>query len=116
MTDEIKTALEQVEAERKEKELVQLKEMFRQLLTKIENKKQEKKRIDEELVILNKELDDMKAGRFDKIKERQKLSERAMQVSPVRISYFWEPFNIPHDWWHNTWTIVTSSGKKEIFY
>jgi len=78
-------AFKEAQKEVNEKELKQLKGYFKQVLTAIEVKKKQKERVEEELRILKLDLEDLKAGKFDKIKERQKKSEVARQASPLNL-------------------------------
>ena len=85
-------------------------------LEKIEEKKKEKAKVEEELRVLKLDLEDLKAGKMDKIMERQKKSVCARGVSKI----VWQN-SIPWTYHSDTWgdwlsgTYVTSSGKNYYF-
>lgn len=111
-------ALKQAEAEIGNAEISELKEYFRQILEKIEAKKVAKEKIEEEIRVLRLELDDLKEGKMDKIKERQKVSNLAREVSVLPDSFFTSFFpwpNLRSGWWTGTYQVTTSEGTK-IYY
>ena len=69
--DIVATALEQVEKEKQEAEISKIKGIVKAYLEKILNKKEVIKEAQKELKELEADLDDLKAGRLDKIEERQ---------------------------------------------
>ncbi len=80
-----KEAYEQAEKELLEGRVEKVKGYILLTLQKIEAKKEEKQRIDEELRVLKLDLDDLRKGNFKKIEERQEKSKTAKRVS-VRIT------------------------------
>lgn len=119
-------AFDDVQKEISEQELKQIKEWMRSLLTKIEEKKKEKEKVEEELRVLKMDLEDLRQGKLDRIKERQQKSEVAKNVSPIVI---WK-VGVNDSWkqWQdlstNNWTTYTSGtynvkladGSKTVFY
>lgn len=76
-----KKAYEQAEKELLESKVEKVKGYILHTLKKIEEKKMQKERIEEELRILRLDLDDLRNGRFEKIEERIEKSKIARQVS-----------------------------------
>ena len=97
--------------------LEDIKREFKQVLSLIEQKKQQKEQIEEEIRVLKLDLEDMKAGKFDKIKQRQDNSSMAKRVSPVTMSYNPQALE---DWWKQTWNITWTNGndvqRKTFFF
>ena len=75
-----------------EKEKEQVKKWVTELLTKREELSKEKEKIEEKIRIIGKELEDLKEGKLDRIKERHEKSNVAGQLSSIRI--------IQGDWTH----------------
>ena len=82
-----KMAFQQAEKELLERKVKEVKGYILETLEKIELKKKEKARSEEELRILKLDLDDLRQGKFDKIEERKFKSKVARNVS-VDISHF----------------------------
>jgi hypothetical protein len=99
----------EVTSELHQREKALLKGYFTNTLTELERKKSEKEKIEEEIRILNRDLEDLKEGKLDRIKERQEKSPVADHVSQVEINNFFqlteviksEPF-----WYKGTYPIV----------
>ncbi len=87
MTDKNKAqkAFKEVEAELEEKQVKELKEIVRKYLTKLESKKDEKAKVDKDIKILKSDIEDLKEGRLDRIKERQEKDPEARRVSVIII-------------------------------
>jgi len=68
------------------------------------NKK--KNEVDEELRLHKRDLDDLKAGRIDKIKERQEKDEKAREISPIKITLVEINNYQPQKPWYNPYEIV----------
>ena len=119
MTEQIQKAFQEVESEIKQKELAEIKEMFRLVLERIEQKKKEKELIEDELRILKLDLEDLKTGNMDKIRDQQAKSESARAISFVGTNYnsvsvpigWWNittnynSVSVPIGWWNITWKI-----------
>jgi len=78
-----KEAYKQAEKELFDNKLKEIKSYILETLEKIEAKKKEKSRIDEEMRILKLDLEDLRNGKFDKIEERNQKSPTAKKVSIV---------------------------------
>jgi hypothetical protein len=76
-----KQAFQEAEKELLDEKKEEVKGLIMATLRRIESKKQEKERVDEELRILKLDLEDLRNGNFDKIKERQDKSKVANSVS-----------------------------------
>lgn len=120
MTKQIEQAYKDVEQELQSKQLEELKGYFRATLSKIEEKKKEKERIEEELRVLKLDLEDMKNGKFDSIQERQRKSPLAGLVSQVTVPTFPQPWFSPTisggaNWFSGTYS-VTTNGETKTYY
>lgn len=124
MTDINKEAYKQAEKELLENKVKEIKGYILETLEKIEQKKKEKEKIEEELRILKLDLEDMRNGNFEKIEERKRKSPLARNISvyvPNGIvnSFFnsgWTGTNLTYinDW--NTLTSGTYTTSSKIFY
>jgi predicted nuclease with TOPRIM domain len=83
-----KEAFKQAEKELLEIQVEKVKGFILETLKKMEVKKKEKEKIDEELRILKMDIEDLRNGRFDKIEERIEKSKvaRGVSVNPFVIS------------------------------
>lgn len=76
-----KKAFKQAEKELLEKRVQEVKDLILKTLEKIEQKKKEKARLEEELRVLKLDIEDLRNGKFEKIVERQQKSKVAERVS-----------------------------------
>lgn len=74
-------AFKQAEKELLEKKVEEVKDLILTTLELIESKKKEKVKVEEELRVLKLDIEDLRKGNFDKIKERQSKSPIAKSVS-----------------------------------
>jgi hypothetical protein len=83
-----KEAFKQAEKELLELQVEKVKGFILETLKKMEVKKKEKEKIDEELRILKMDIEDLRNGRFDKIEERIEKSKvaRGVSVNPFTIN------------------------------
>lgn len=104
MTEINKEAYKQAEKELLEKRVNEVKGFILETLEKIERKKKEKSKIEEELRVLKLDIEDMKNGKFDKIEERIEKSSVARGVSIVVVpgwsntTSIWDNTNIMNTW------------------
>ena len=107
--DFIQKGFKEGEKQWNERLLKEAKSMALATLEKIEEKKKEKAKVEEELRVLKLDLEDLKAGKIDKIQERQEKSVCAKRVSRVLFTYNqpW-PFTFGPEWISGTYT--TTSG------
>lgn len=75
MKDEYKKAVELAENELQEKNIEKLKEIIKRLLQKKINLEKEKDEIEEKIKVIKQDIDDFKAGRLDKVKERHEVEK-----------------------------------------
>lgn len=75
-----KEAYEQAEKELLEEKIEEAKSLIKTTLESIELKKEEKKRVEEQLRVLKLDLEDLRKGNFEKIKERKEKSTVARNV------------------------------------
>ena len=92
MTEINKEAYKQAEKELLEKRVNEVKGFILETLEKIERKKKEKARIEEELRVLKLDIEDMKNGKFDKIEERIEKSKVARGISVINFPspFYWD--------------------------
>lgn len=97
-SDVNKEAFKQAQEELLKDRIKEVKDFILQTLNKIEAKKKEKARVEEELRVLKLDLEDLRHGNFDKIEERREKSKVAKGVSVT----------IPSDfmWYSNTLTAL----------
>lgn len=76
-----KEAYKQAEKELLENKVKEVKDFILQTLNKIESKKKEKSRVEEELRVLKLDIEDLRHGNFEKIEERREKSKVARGVS-----------------------------------
>ena len=77
MKDQIKKAFDLAENEVEEKQIEYLKNIIKSLLQKKKDKEKERDELDEDIKLIKQDIDDFKAGRLDKVKERHEVNERA---------------------------------------
>jgi len=118
MTEQFKEGfrLGQKEFNKKVTELVKAQTLA--TLEAIEKKKEQKAKVEEELRILKLDLDDLKAGRIEKIKERINKSRVAKDCTRIDPWQLLRPFagdtwSISPNFWNFTTsgTYQTSSGR-----
>ena len=78
-------AAKAAESEFKNVEKEKVKGWVMALLKSIEEKSKQKERIEEEIRILRKDLEELKEGKLEKIKERQEKSTLAKEISPIGL-------------------------------
>jgi predicted nuclease with TOPRIM domain len=98
MTEINKEAYKQAEKELLERRVNEVKGFILETLEKIERKKKEKARIEEELRVLKLDIEDMKNGKFDKIEERIEKSSVARGVSIVVVPGWSSTLTHPNTW------------------
>jgi hypothetical protein len=101
----IKKAFESAEKEAQEKQVEFIKKIVQKHLERIDGLTKSKEELDEEIRLLKKDLEDLKAGRLDKIEERQKVDERARGLSIIIIKKIEREY-IPLAPWRSPWDIV----------
>lgn len=105
MTDAniIKKATNLAEKEIEEKEIERVKNIVKDYLKEIKEKESKYQTLGKELSLLKKDLDDFKAGRLDKIVERQKiepLSPKIIIIKTIEKEFY------PLKPWYNHYDIV----------
>jgi hypothetical protein len=80
-----KEAYKQAEKELLEGQVKKVKGYILETLQKLEDKKQEKEKVEEQIRILKLDLEDLRNGRFEKIEERIEKSKvaRGISVNPI---------------------------------
>ena len=104
MTSEVaKKAFELAEKELEEKQIEKLKDVVKDTLRKIKDLDDEIGKLEEDRKILKLDIDDLKAGRLDKIEERQKVDKKAKRVSVIVVEK--EVHHHHYDRWHQPYVI-----------
>ena len=86
MTDEsAKKAFELAEKELEDKKIEKLKDVVKDTLHKIKDLDKQIDELESERKILKLDIDDLKAGRLDRIEERQKVDKKAKRVSVIIV-------------------------------
>lgn len=103
MTEIVKEAFKLAEKELKDNEKLRIKEVVKATLEKLRKKEAEKHAVDEEIKILRKDIEDLKEGRIDRIKERQDIDAKAREVSVIIIKEKIIEKQVPM--WYQPWVI-----------
>ena len=80
-----KKAFAEIEEEKSNKAVKQVKEIVTKTLEKLDGIKKEIKKLQDEEKVLKMDIDDLKEGRLDRISERQEKDPEAKKVSVVVI-------------------------------
>jgi len=107
MKDIIKKAVDLAENEIQEKQIENFKNIIKNLLQKKTDLEKEKDDLEKDIKIIKQDIDDFKAGRLDKIKERHDIDERAEKVAPVHITII-NQNNHPTQPWRWNYDVVWS--------
>jgi len=106
-------AEKEIEAEKKkeyDKQVEEVKEIVKRTLTELESLKEKKRETEEKIKVLKLDLDDLKQGKLERIKERQDKDPLAKKVSVIIIKEKVIRETIPSPWytpWQITWNVVT---------
>lgn len=106
MTDKeiIKKGIAEAEKEAQEKEIQKVKTIVKSYLQKIQDKRDIEDKAREERKMLEKDLDDLKSGRLDKILERQESDPKAKDISIIIIKKIEKEY-IPMYPWRSPWIV-----------
>lgn len=104
----IKNAVVAAEKEIEEKNIERIKEIAKSYLEKINSKTKERNAIETEIKNLKKDLDDLKAGRLDKIEERQNVDPVAKKQSLIVVTKIVEKY-FPAKPWYSQYTVNWST-------
>jgi len=102
--DIIKKGIAEAEKEAQEKEISKVKMIVKTYLEKIQEKKLVEDKAREERKMLEKDLDDLKGGRLDKIMERQANDPRAREIAIIGIKKIMESYQ-PMFPWRSPWIV-----------
>lgn len=101
----VSSAIKELEKEKQEAEIQKIKNVVRSYLEKISEKESSLKVLQDDIRSLKKDLDDLKAGRLDKIEERQgkdKVHDKNTLMTIRRI----EKTYIPLAPWKSEWEVL----------
>jgi seryl-tRNA synthetase len=115
MKDEIKKATELAENELQDKRIQNFKKIIKSLLETKVAKEKERSELDEEIKLIKQEIDDFKAGRLDKIKERHDIVKKADEVCPIKVVIIKDEFhvNYPFQPWRWNYQITPFTPQPE---
>ena len=102
--DIIKQGIAEAEKEAQQKEINKVKQIVKSYLEKIQDKRKIEDKAREERKMLEKDLDDLKSGRLDKILERQESDPRAKEVSIIVVTKVEKEY-IPMYPWRSPWYV-----------
>lgn len=102
--DAVASAVKELEKEKQEEEIKKIKDIVKAILEKIEDRKKREDEIRKERIALEKDLDDLKAGRLDKIHERQGKDPIHDKVTVILVKPVPEYF-IPYQPWKSPWVV-----------
>jgi hypothetical protein len=85
MEKRTKMAYDLAHNEIEEKQIQNLKNIIKNLLQKKSELDKEKDEIEEKIKLVKQNIDDFKAGRLDKIKERYDLNPKAKEIAPIKV-------------------------------
>ena len=112
--NEYKQAYKEVNQEIDDQKIKLFKEQVRaykqEQLELQEKWKKNKEDAEENLRIIKLNLENLDSGKFDAIEERMQKSQKARQLC------YWQPFNIPNNFWDITWTNGTYRVGDRTFY
>jgi phage baseplate assembly protein gpV len=86
MSDITKKAFQAAEQALEDKEVARLKGIITNLLTRKKDKEAQLDELGEDIKVIKQDIEDFKAGRLDKIKERHDTNPRADRSSPITIT------------------------------
>ena len=101
----IKKALDAAEKEHQEKEIEHIKKIIVSYLERIQDKTTKRAELDKEISLLKKDLEDLKAGRLDKIEERQEKDPEAKRLSIIFVKKIEREY-IPYYPWRSPYEIT----------
>ena len=124
----VKKGYEATKQELQEEEISKVKGIIKATLKKLKDLQEQKREIEKQIKILKLDIEDFKAGRLDRVEERQKIDEEAKKVSVVVIEkevvrecpYWYQPYRIYINdcpdgtapiYCDNSYTITSSSAK-----
>ena len=97
-------AIKEISKEKQEAEIKKIKDIVRTYLEKIQQKKEKEDEVRKERLALEKDLDDLKAGRLDKIEERQGKDPIHDKVTIIEIHRIEKEY-IPYQPWRSPWYV-----------
>lgn len=101
----VKEAVKSAEEELKNEEKMRIKSVVKATLELLQKKEESRKMLDDEIKILRKDIDDLREGRIDRIKERQELDSKAKDVSVIIVKEKIIEKHVPTPMWYVPWII-----------
>lgn len=87
MTNNNKKAFCEAKKELQEEMINEIKDVMKSILQKIQEEKEKKAEAEENLRLLKLDMEDLRAGKIQKIKNRHEKSKRAKEVSPIENDF-----------------------------
>uniref|UniRef100_A0A6M3LLW4 Uncharacterized protein n=1 Tax=viral metagenome TaxID=1070528 RepID=A0A6M3LLW4_9ZZZZ len=122
--DTIKRGFSDAEKEIREKQIKAVKELALKTLERIDNAKRMREQANTTIRILQRDLEDLKAGRLDRIEERQKKDPSAKEVSVALIErvvtkevhhHHHDHYIIDKSRWYELWRITYNDSVSTIY-
>jgi len=104
----VSDALQESEKKEQEKQIERIKRIVQSILEKIDKRMKEKEKLDKEIRVLKNDLDDLKAGRLDKIEERQQKDDEARNYSIIYVERIEKEY-VPAHPWRSPWIVYSKS-------
>lgn len=79
-------AFKEAEKELEKDRIKEIKDVMKSILQAIQNEKEKKIQAEENLRLLKLDMEDLRAGKIEKIKERHEKSKKAKEISPIKES------------------------------
>lgn len=100
----IKQGIAEAEKEAQQEQINKVKKIVQAILEKIESKRKIEDAAREERKLLEKDLDDLKAGRLDQIEERQAKDPKAREISVILVKKIEKEY-VPYYPWKSPWFV-----------
>jgi len=76
-------AFKEAEQELQKDRITEIKNIMKSILQNIQDEKEKKAKAEENLRLLKLDMEDLRAGKIEKIKERHEKSKTAREISPI---------------------------------
>lgn len=113
--ENIKKAFAEAEKDQQEDEIAKIKKIVQSHLERIQNKKEARIKLDDEIKHLEKDLYDLKSGRLDRINERHEKDEKAREVRIIIVEKIEKEY-VPYYPWRSPWVIKMSDPWYPTYY
>lgn len=109
------SAIIEAEKEKQEQEIKKIKEIVKSYLEKIFKAEEKRKEIDTEIKTLKADLENLKAGRLDRIMEKQEKDKEHDKYTLIIIKKIEKEY-IPYQPWRSPWIVEWKSQSSQHLY